>query len=140
MSQQIFKGHKVSEGLAEGAVLISQDAIMFYLIDPQTGIVIEKGHFLEGKSVAGKVLVFPGGKGSSVVQADGLYQLAVKKNAPAAMIIQYPDTVLVTSAIIMELPMVDRVDEAFYQTVKDGDFVRVNADTGEVEVVLASNE
>jgi uncharacterized protein len=135
MSRRIFTGHKISEGTAAGEVLISEDAIMFYLVDPQTGVVIEKGHALEGRSLAGKVLVCPGGKGSSVVQADGLYQLSVKNNAPAAMIIRHPDTVLVTSAIIMEMPMIDRVEEDFYRTVKDGDAVRVNADNGEVEII-----
>ena len=92
--------------------------------------MIEKGHCLEGKSVAGKILVFPGGKGSSVVQADGLYQLSIKNNAPKAMIIQNPETVLVASAIIMEIPMVDRLQPDFYQQVRDGDRLRVDADNG----------
>ena len=94
-------------------MLISSDDIMFYLIDPKTGVMIEKGHALEGKSMAGKILVFPGGKGSSVVQADGLYQLMLQNNAPKAMIIRNPDTVLVSGAIIMEIPMVDELSEAF---------------------------
>ena len=130
MSQNAFSCHKISEGMAEGEALISTDDIMFYLIDPITGIVIEKGHCLEGKSVAGKILVFPGGKGSSVVQADGLYQLSIKNNAPKAMIIQNPETVLVASAIIMEIPMVDRLQPDFYQQVRDGDRLRVDADNG----------
>jgi len=105
MDSKVFSCHKISEGVAEGEALISQDDIMFYLIDPSTGIVIEKGHSLEGKSISGKVLIFPGGKGSSVVQADGLYQLLIRNNAPKALVIQNPDTVLVASAIIMETPM-----------------------------------
>lgn len=135
MSRKIFKCHKISEGTAQGEILISKDDIMFYLIDPKTGVMIEKGHSLEGKSVSGKILVFPGGKGSSVVQADGMYQLAVKNNAPKAMIIQNPETVLVASAIIMEMPMVDRVETEFYETVNDGDIVMVNSDTGEITLI-----
>ncbi len=92
--------------------------IMFYLIEPKTGTVIEKAHDLEGKTVAGKALVFPGGKGSSVVQADGLYQLKIQGNMPAAMIIQHPETVLVYSAIIMKIPMVDKVEPEFYEILK----------------------
>lgn len=134
MNNKIFTCHKISEGAVEGEILISKDDIMFYLIDPQTGVVIEKGHSLEGKSVSNKILVFPGGKGSSVVQADGLYQLTMKNNAPKAMIIQNPETVLVASAIIMETPMVDRVDESFYKIVKDGDIVKVDANKGEIIV------
>ncbi len=70
----------------------------------------ENAHDIEGRSVAKKILIFPGGKGSSVVQADGLYQLNMHGNMPSAMVVQYPETVLVSSAIIMEVPMVDKVD------------------------------
>ena len=130
MNDTTFSCHKISEGFAEGEALISTDDIMFYLIDPQTGIVIEKGHSLEGKSIAGKILVFPGGKGSSVVQADGMYQLSIHNNAPKAMIIQNPETVLVASAIIMEMPMVDRLTPDFYEQIQDGDMLRVDANNG----------
>lgn len=132
---RIFKCHKISEGVVEGEAIVSKDTIMFYLIDPDTGTVIENAHDLEGKSIAGKILIFPGGKGSSVVQADGLYQLNEKNNSPAAMVIEYPETVLVSSAIIMEVPMVDKVDAEFYQVVKDGDRIRVNANEGTIEIL-----
>ncbi|WP_195201014.1 aconitase X swivel domain-containing protein [Faecalispora jeddahensis] len=108
---------------------------MFYQIVPETGVIMEKAHALEGRSIAQKVLIFPGGKGSSVVQADGLYQLNMHQNMPAAMIIQFPEPVLVSSAIIMGVPLVDKVDSAFYEMVKDGDTVVVNADEGYVEIL-----
>ncbi|MQL52287.1 DUF126 domain-containing protein [Desulfofundulus thermobenzoicus] len=125
-----FSCHPICRGRAGGPVLISGADICFYLCEPETGKVIEKGHPLEGESVGGKILVFPGGKGSSVVQADGLYQLAMKGNAPKALVIQHPDTVLVTSAIIMDIPLVDRVDPGFYQNVKNNDHVLVDAQEG----------
>ena len=65
-----YSCHKISEGCAEAEAIVSKDHIMFYLMNPETGEVIEKAHDLEGRSVAKKVLIFPGGKGSSVVQAD----------------------------------------------------------------------
>lgn len=130
-----FSCHKISEGAGEGQVIISRDEIMFYLVRPDTGIVFEKAHDLEGKSVANKIVVFPGGKGSSVVQSDGLYQLLMQKNQPAAMIIQHAETVLVAGAIIMEIPMVDKVDPAFYEAVRDGDRVRVDATNGVIEIL-----
>ena len=55
-------------------------------------------------------------------------------NMPAALIVQDPDPVLVAGAIIMEIPMVDRLPEEFYETVKDGDTLLVNADEGFVEI------
>lgn len=130
-----YKCHKISEGCAEAEAVVSKDHIMFYLMEPETGRVIENAHDLEGKTIAKKNLIFPGGKGSSVVQADGLFQLNMHGNMPAAMIIQFPETVLVSSAIIMEIPMVDKVDPAFYQDVKDGDLVRVDATNGVVEIL-----
>ena len=54
---------------------------------------------------------------------------------PAALIIQDPDPVIVAGTIIMELPMVDRLPAEFYETVKDGDTVVVNADEGYVEIL-----
>jgi predicted aconitase with swiveling domain len=135
MSGKVFSCHKISEGVGEGEAIISKDEIMFYLVRPETGEVFEKAHDIEGRSVAKKTLIFPGGKGSSVVQSDGLYQLMMRQNQPAAMIIQNAETVLVASAIIMEIPMVDRVDPKFYETVKDGDRVRVDANNSTVTIL-----
>jgi len=131
---QEFPCHRIAEGVAEGEALVSRDDICFYLVDPKSGKIIESRHAAEGQSVAGKVLVFPSGKGSSVVQADGLYQLTMHGNAPKAMVIQHPDTVLVSSAIIMGIPLVDRLADEFYRTVRGGDRVRVDADHGTVVV------
>ena len=112
-----FSCHKISEGKAQAEAIITKDRIMFYQVRPEDGVMEEKNHELEGRSIAQKILLFPGGKGSSVVQQDGLYHLDRFHNMPAALIIQDPDPVLVAGAIIMELPMVDKVDPAFYETV-----------------------
>lgn len=136
--KKLFKCHKISEGVAQGKVIISKDEIMFYLVEPDTGIVIEKGHDLESQSIKKQIVVFPGGKGSSVVQSDGLYQLMMKQNQPLAMIIQNPETVLVAGAIIMEIPMVDKVDPEFYTTIKNGDTIKVDATNGIIEIIEGS--
>jgi len=125
---------KIAEGRAEGEVLISADAICFYLVEPETGVVIEKNHSLEGRSVADKILVMPSGKGSSVVQADGLYKLMKHHKAPRGMIVEFPDPVLVSSAIVMEIPTVMKVEKGFYQTLRPGDYVQIDADQGKVTI------
>ena len=102
---------------------------------PDTGIIFEKAHDLEGQSISRKVIIFPGGKGSAVVQSDGLYQLMMKGNQPAAMNIENVETVLAAGAIIMEIPMVDKVDPEFYRQVKNGDRVRVDATNGKIEIL-----
>ena len=58
MKEKIFNCHKISEGCIEGEVIISKDDIMFYLIKPETGEVLEAEHDLEGKSIANKILIF----------------------------------------------------------------------------------
>lgn len=126
--------HKISEGKATGEVLFSKDDFCFYLVEPKTGVVIEKNHCLFGQSIAGKVLVFPNGKGSSVVQADGMYQLKMAGMEPKAMIVQNPDTTLVASAIIMETPLVDKVEDAFYEDASNGDMVTVDAANGTITI------
>ena len=108
---------------------------MFYQVRPEDGRMEENNHCLEGRIIAGKILIFPGGKGSSVVQQDGLYHLDRFHNMPAALIVQNPDPVLVAGAIIMEIPMVDRLPPEFYEAVRDGDTVAVNADEGYVEIL-----
>ena len=103
-------------------------------MDPKTGIVLDKNHCLYGQSIAGTILVFPNGSGSSVVQADGMYQLKMAGNEPKAMVVANLDTTLVASAIIMETPLVDKVPEVFYESTSDGDTVTVDATRGEILV------
>lgn len=130
-----YKCHKISDGCIEGNVVISSDDIMFYLIRPEDGVVIETAHDLYGRSMANKILIFPSGKGSSVVQADGLFQLMKRNNSPSGMIIERAETVLVTSAIVFEIPMVDKVDPQFYIDIKDGDMIRLDATNEEITIL-----
>lgn len=133
-NRRSLKCRKIAEGKAEGEVLISTDAICFYLVQPETGVVVEKNHSLEGQSIAGKILVMPSGKGSSVVQADGLYKLMKHHKAPQGIIVEYPDPVLVSSAIIMEIPTVMKVDRRFYETIRPADHIELDADQETVTI------
>jgi predicted aconitase with swiveling domain len=129
-----LKCHKIVGGYGEGEALVSHEPICFYLTDPKTGTVRERSHELEGKTLANKVLVFSSGKGSSVVQVDGLFKLASNNVAPKAMIVKDVETVLVVSAVIAKVPLVDRLEEDPFETIYTGDFVKVNAEKGMVTV------
>lgn len=122
-----------SPGKATGRAVVSTDAICFYLVDPPSGVVIEAGHAIEGRSVAGTVLVCPGGKGSSVVQADGLFQLSKAGTAPAGIVVEEFDTVLVATAVIMGVPMV-RCDPEQLEQIRDGDLLEVDSDQETVTI------
>ena len=129
---KIYNCHKISEGSVTAKVIKSEDDVMFYLIDPDDGVVLEPEHDLEGKSIKEKIMIFPSGKGSSVVQADGIFQLMKKNSHPVGMIVERAETVLVTSAILFEIPMVDKVDPDFYENIKDGDTIILDADNEKI--------
>ncbi len=129
-----YRCRSIVRGSGKGEAVVSRDAMCFYLIDPATGTVIERNHAIQGKSVAGKVLVLQSGKGSSVVQVDGFYQLWVKNNLPAAIILAEAEPVIVSSAVIVGSVMVDRMETDPFEAIEDGDFVEVDADAGTVTV------
>ncbi|MGD0027645.1 MAG: DUF126 domain-containing protein [Candidatus Bathyarchaeia archaeon] len=133
-SEMALKCHKIIGGHGEGEALVSHEPICFYLADPKTGKIREKGHQLAGKNVAGKVLVFPSGKASSVVQIDGLFKLAMHNVAPKAMIVKDVETVLIVSAFIAKVPLVDRLEKDPFDVIHDDDFVRVDAEKGQVMI------
>ncbi len=120
-----LKGRIIYRGKAEGEALVTMQPISFYGgVDPNSGVVIEKGHELQGVSVKGKVLVFPQGKGSTV----GSYTLyRLKKNgvAPAGMINRECETIIAVGAIISEIPCVDKVD---ISKIKTAERVRIEND------------
>lgn len=124
----------IVKGKGSGEALVSREPMCFYLCDPETGTVIEKNHPLQGKSLAGKVLVLQSGKGSSVVQVDGFYQLWVKGNLPTAIIVRETEPVLVSSAVVVDAVMVDRMEEDPFEAIRDGDTVEVDADSETVRV------
>ena len=133
--KKTFSCRQIAAGKVRGEVLTCTDQILFYHTDPKTGVVTEASHALEGVSVKNKILVFPGGKGSSVVQMDGLYKLELNGAAPLGFIVREPDTVLVSTGIIMEIPMVDRVEDEFYNAVKTGDQIEINADEETITLI-----
>jgi len=105
-----LKGRIISKGVAEGDALVTSQPISFYGgVDPDRGVIVEKGHELEGKEIKGKILVFPNGKGSTVGSYT-LYQLKKNGVAPAGLINKECETVVAVGVIISEIPCVDKID------------------------------
>ena len=126
-----MKGRTISPGKVEGEAIVSPEPIGFYGgIDAKTGIVIEKGHPLEGKSVTGKILVFPCGKGSTV-GSYVIYGLAKNGVGPAGIINKETETIVATGVILAGIPCVDQID---IDKIKDGDIINLNADNATVEI------
>lgn len=118
-------GRVIKAGRAEGLALVSREPIGFLGgVDPESGIVVEPGHALEGECVAGRVLVFPAGKGSTVGSYT-LYWMARAGTAPAAILNAQSEAIVAVGAIMGNIPMVDQIDIGLINT---GDRLRVDAE------------
>ena len=127
-----LKGRKIVGGNAEGELIVSQKPLSFLGgVDPETGIVTDAESDIKGQSIAGKILAFPRGKGSTV-GSYVIYALKKSGKAPKAIIVGEAETIVATGAIIAGIPMVDGID---ISRLRSGMKVRVNGETGEVEVI-----
>ena len=122
-------GRKIYKGIVKAEALVTKEGISFYGgVDPDTGKIVEIGHELEGKSMTGKVLVFPMGKGSTVGSYT-MYRMMKNKTAPAAIINEKIDTVIAVGCIISEIPCIDKIE---IKKIKNDDLLIVNGTEGYV--------
>jgi predicted aconitase with swiveling domain len=102
-------GRSINSGQVVGEALVSEMGIsLFGGIDPESGIVVERGHDLEGQCVAGKVFVFPTGKGSTVGSYT-LYRLKKAGKAPLAILNAECEPITAVGCIISDIPCVDNI-------------------------------
>jgi hypothetical protein len=119
--------HKISPGCASGPAMVTKEPISFLgNVDPNTGVVVDPEHELFGQCIARRVLIFPGGKGSTV-GSYVIYQLKGRNVAPAAMINLRSEPIVAVGAIISGIPLVDRVPEEIMR-IKSGTWIEVDAD------------
>jgi len=129
----ILKGRSINGGQAEGKAIVWKNAFSFLgEVDPQTGDFVE-GHELSGNSIAGRILVFPTGRGSTAGPIIAWRLMKVGKG-PKAMICQEAEPVIALDAITAGVPMVDRFNEDPLEVMKTGDWVKVNATDGVIEI------
>jgi predicted aconitase with swiveling domain len=127
-----LRGRSIQAGSAYGEALVTHMAISFFGgVDPENGVVVEKGHELEGQSIVGKILIFPTGKGSTVGSYT-LYRLKKAGLAPAAILNAECETITAVGCIIAEIPCVDNLP---LERFRSGDLVSVDASSGLVELI-----
>jgi predicted aconitase with swiveling domain len=125
-----LQGRSIFHGIVEGEALVATMGISFFGgVNPETGVIEEKGHELEGQSISGKILVFPTGKGSTVGSYT-LYQLKHNNKAPKAIINTQCETITAVGCIISEIPCVDQIP---IEQIKSGMKIRVDGENGIVE-------
>jgi predicted aconitase with swiveling domain len=130
----VLRGRKVVGGCAEGEALVTKERISGWGgIDPRTGTVIETRHELKGVSFKGKVLVFPGAKGSSGWSSQ-FHIARLAGAAPIAMVFNEMTTKIALGAVVTHAPAMTDFDRDPLECISTGDWVRVDADAGVVEI------
>jgi len=125
----ILTGRKIYGGKVTGQALVTTQGISFFGgVDPETGVIVEKGHALEGQSISGKILVFPTGKGSTVGSYT-LYRLKKVNKAPAAIVNRECETITAVGCIISEIPCLDQI---VLDQIKNGAMLCVDGDSGTI--------
>lgn len=128
----LIKCRRLVGGYAEGYSLVSPEPISFFGgVDPSTGLIIDSLNPIRGENVSGKILVFPGGKGSTVGSYT-LYRLAKHGLAPKAMICLEADPIVTVGAVLAGIPLLDKPECYIFKT---GMYLRVYGDEGLVEIV-----
>ena len=135
----VLHGRKVVGGVAEGEALVTRETISGWGgIHAMTGMVIESRHELKGVSFAGKVLVFPGAKGSSG-WSNAFHMAKLAGKAPLAMVFTVMTTKVALGAVVMRVPAVTDLDGDPLAVIATGDWVRVDGDRGLVEIWKRGN-
>lgn len=128
----IIRCRCISRGYGEGYALVSPEPISFFgQVDRTTGVICDEKHPLYGESIAGRVLVFQGGRGSTV-GSYVIYGLAKRGKAPSAMICMEAEPIVAVGAIIAGIPLVDRPEKNIF---KNGVFIKVYADRSFIEIL-----
>jgi hypothetical protein len=132
-----INGRGISKGTATGKALVTSQKISFLgAVDPVTGIIVDKSLEIYGESITGRILIFSGGKGSTV-GSYVIYQLKKHDKSPLAMITRSAGTIVAVGAIIAEIPVVDslELDPIDGDLIRDGEEVLVNGTEGYVELL-----
>ncbi|MGP0090336.1 MAG: aconitase X swivel domain-containing protein [Xanthobacteraceae bacterium] len=140
MSTIVLHGRKVVGGRAEGWALVTRDTISGWGgINPKDGTIIERRHELRGQSFKDKILVFPGAKGSSG-WSHYFHLTRVFGVAPKALIFSRMTTKVALGAVVTRAPAVTDLDRDPLAVIETGDWVKVDADKGIVEVTKRTHE
>jgi hypothetical protein len=139
--EESLRGRVVVEGAAQGEALVTSQVFGFWGgVDPSTGVIVDRRHELYGQSIAGKVFVFPSGRGSTVGAAV-ILELARCGKAPAAILNNETEPILAAGGYLSGrfyqagFPMLDGFDRDVTKAILSGDMVEVDGLNGTVRVL-----
>ncbi len=121
-------------GFAEGEALVTREEVSGWGgVEPRHGRIIESRHEISGCSFKGKVLVFPGAKGSS--GWSGMFHMArLHGSAPRAMVFNAMSTKIALGVVVTRVPAITDLEEDPLEVIETGDWVQVDADRGVVVI------
>ncbi len=124
----------IVEGKVESPAVVSPISISFLEgVDPETGIIIDQENPLFGTSIADKIFVFPGSKGSTV-GSYVIYGLQVNGVAPTALVTYDAEPIVVAGAILADITLVDKPDTDIISCIKTGDIIAIDTSKRIIEI------
>lgn len=137
----LFRGRGLkglSKPRTEGEVILNTQQVSFFGdFDVDSGVCINPELDLTERSVAGKILVFPSGAGSTV-GSYSLINMALGGAAPKAIIVNRSDPVILLGCCVAEIPHVHMFDVDITEELTDGAIVTVDSEDGTVELMEKS--
>ena len=137
--EQILAAECIVPGAAEGRVtLLDAPLSLWGGFDPETGFVSDVNHPNHGATLAGRVLVMPGGRGSSSSSSVLLESARLGVN-PVAIVLAERDPILAVGALVagelygVSIPIV-RVPVERLPGFSDWTAVRIHSETGNAGV------
>jgi len=129
-----IKAHTICPGYGEGEAVVYKGSFSFLGdLNCASGKIALAGHELEGVSLINKVFIFSHGAGSS---GGPRFAWMAKQNkvAPNAIICLESEPVLSCGVIAAKIPTVDKPEQDPFLFIETGDYVKVNATEGVIEV------
>lgn len=134
MTPLIIRGRGLVGGRAEGRALVSRQAISGWSgLDEKNGLVIEKGHPFEGRSIKDRVLVLSGGKGSNGWSVH-FHAAKVHGIGPAALILPRLDSRLAVTVAVLDVPAITDLEADPFENIDMDAQVIVDADNSWIEI------
>lgn len=130
MSSRIFVAAAGMGSRIKGEALVAKDGFSArYDLDRVRGLFSRPEHKLAGRSYVGRVLVLDAAKGG-VATAWMLHEMKARELAPAALVLNAVNPIMVQGAALAGFTMISGFDCDITQAIPDGAMVEVDP-TGE---------
>ena len=144
MRHVVLRGRGLNGGVAKGEALVTKPinffaAYMQGILSGKLSKIEDTKHELYGRSLEGKVLVFPFSIGS-LAGGVSLLEAIIQGVGPTAIVKSKTDGVLLAGPVFarvfydIQVPVVDSLDRDPLKLIRNGDILVVDGNKGTVEV------